>query len=131
MPWDLTTPINTGDLDSSTYAQAKITRLMQDSNRGSLRVNIEYGNTVDGEWQRGKGAPSGKSPMANLDGAEYETLVDTAVPQVALSDPGDPNYVQVDVGGTPVWVEKTYVAVKRGIYEHLNSTGAIDAGSIS
>lgn len=131
MPWDLNTPVNTGDLDEGNYSQAKVTRLMQDSNRNNMRVNLEYGNTVGGVWERGKAPPAGKRPVYQIEGDEYTTLVDTATPRVFLSDPSDPNFVEVDVGGTPVWVEKTYVATKRGVYEHLEAQGVIDAGSIS
>ena len=130
MPWLLTTPIDSGDLDDGNYGEVKITRFVQDSNRNQIQLRLEYGNTVDGKWESGY-LPKGKSPHAvinNSGGSDYNNLVASAIPDVQTSDPGDPvRYVEAG----DVWVERTYYAVKRDLYDYLVTKGIIDAGTMS
>jgi hypothetical protein len=130
MPWLLDTPIDSGDLDDGEYSEVKITRFVQDSNRGQVNLRLEYGNTVDGKWESGY-LPKSKSPHATINDrgdTDYSTLVADAVPDVQTSDPGDPiRYVPAG----DVWVERTYYAVKRGLYAYLEDKGIIDAGTMS
>ena len=126
MPWLLTTPIDAGDLDSGTYAEVKIIRFTQDPSRERFNVRLEYGNTVDGKWISGF-SPRSKDAHATIMGTDYTDLVSAAVPDVQTSDPADA--VKYEAVGA-VWVERTYYAVKRALYEWLNTNGIIDAGSI-
>lgn len=109
MPWQLTTPVTVGALDSASYDQIRITRMTHDSVRAFIQFDIEYGRTVDSVWTPGL-APRDKQTSFFLQGQEYTDLVTTA-------EPVDAN-------------EKTYDAVKRGLYEWLNTNGHIAAGSV-
>ena len=126
MPWNLTTPVNVGDLDTVDYSEITMTGLRHDSRRKMLMLEIEYGNTVDGEWKAGF-SPANKQTNFILTDTEYDSVTAGSVPDVQTSDPGSPAYAQVG----SVWVERTYVAVKRGCYEWLVAQGHIGAGSIS
>ena len=109
MPWQFTAPVAVGDLDpNGPYTQCKIVRLVHDSNRARIRVDIEYGNTVEGVWIPGLD-PTNKQGSFMIDGEDYLQLVTTSMPEQG---------------------ELTYNAVKRGIYDHLSTKGVIDAGII-
>lgn len=108
MPWQLTTPVTTGSIDTVDYDQIRVTLLTHDSARNFIQVQWEYGRTVSGEWAPGV-APVGAETSRLIDGSEYVTLVTTH-----LSNDG----------------ELTYDAVKRGMYDHLNTMGDIAAGSV-
>ena len=107
MPWQLTTPLSVGQLDSADYDQIRITSLMHDSVHSVIVLNLEYGNTVDGAWVAGY-APKGKDVSFTIKGASYTTIVSH------MSNDNEP----------------TYAAVKRGLYEWLEAEGYIDAGSV-
>lgn len=107
MPWQLTTPINTGDLDSvASYVQVKLTG--QQWRDGMIAVTWEYGNTVDSVWVPGA-TPKGVNPNHTILDEEYITLVTTHETKDK---------------------EKTYNANARGLYEHLANLGLIGPGSV-
>lgn len=108
MPWHLTTSVSVGDLDTGSYAEVKIVRQAHDSVRRVIAVDVEYGNTVEGVWKSGI-QPRSKIGSVAIQGTDYTTLVDTSTPQEA---------------------EKTYDAVKRGLYGFLLSKGVIGAGEL-
>lgn len=108
MPWQLTTPIGTGDLDTVAYSEVTITEFRFSNQRQFIMVQLEYGNTVSGTWVPGI-TPLGKQASHVVDGAAFLSLVANATP---------------DVG------ETTYQAVKRALYEQLLADGIIDAGTI-
>ena len=109
MPWQLTTSVGTGDLDANgPYTQVKIVRQLHDSVQRFIAVDLEYGNTVGGNWVPGIRLTS-KVLSAIISGTPYDTLTTTSEPEVD---------------------EKTYDAVKRGLYEYLNDNGIIAAGAI-
>jgi len=107
MPWQLTTPINVGDLDTGSYAQVKISRFAHDSVRKIIAIDLEYGNTVDGQWRPGY-PPRTKPTSVFVQGDDYLALV--------LSEP--------EVG------EKTYEAVQRGLYSYLAEKDQIGPGQV-
>jgi hypothetical protein len=110
MPWQLTTPVTVGDLDpNGPYGEVKIMRQVHDARRKLISIDLEYGNTVDGEWVRGI-PPADKTTSHVISGDAYDTMVTTH----ATNDG-----------------ELTYDACKRGLYEHLSTEGVIDAGSVS
>lgn len=55
MPLQLTTPINTGDLDpnAATYAQVRIVKFSVDSVNKRFELITQEGNTVDNAWVAG------------------------------------------------------------------------------
>ncbi len=107
MPWKLTKPVDTGDLDAVNYGEIKLSdqRWLSQPYGDSILVSWQYGNTVDGKWVPGH-APTGKETSRHIAEEEYTALVSH------ISNDGEP----------------TYVAVKRGLYEHLASVGAIEPG---
>ena len=105
MPWALTTPLNTGDLDTGAYAEVKIVAVIY--RKDSISVDLEYGNTVDGNWAKGH-LPVGKERSHLIIGEKYDTLV----AHVTLAS------------------ELTWDAVKRGLYNHLAAEGIIDPGGV-
>ena len=109
MPWKLTTPVDTGDLDSTPYGEVKIVDLTHRPNAGLMVVLIEYGNTVDKAWVQGM-MPAGKTTSHAIQGDDYVSLVAT---HRTLPD------------------ELSYVAAKRALYEHLASKGVIPAGAVT
>ena len=108
MPWSLTTPISSGDLDATSYGEVKIVRQTHDSVRRIITVDLEYGNTVEDVWVPGI-QPRGKLGSAYIQGTDYSTLVANSEPELN---------------------EKTYDAVKRGLYAYLNTKGVIGAGTL-
>ena len=109
MPWQLTTPVNAGDLDpAGTYAQIKIVMQQHLSNQEIISLGFEYGNTVSDVWVPGV-LPIGLPTSAMISGADYTTLVTT----------------HASIDG-----ELTYVAVKRGLYEYLAANSIIAAGTV-
>ena len=108
MPWQLTTPVTVGGLDAASYDQIRITRMVHDSVRAFIQFDIEYGRTVNDVWTPGY-APKDKLTTFFLQGQEYVDLVTDAEPEAE---------------------EKTYDAVKRGLYEWLNANNHIAAGTV-
>lgn len=109
MPWQLTTPVDTGDLDpNGPYAQVKIMKFTHDSRIQRIHIALEYGNTVDDEWVPGK-QPSSRPSSVVITGDDYISFVST-------------HTTEDD--------ELTYNATKRGLYEWLLANGHIEAGSI-
>ena len=135
MPWNLTTDVATGDLAGADYGEVKIRRQTWDDHRKSISVDLAYGNTDAGPpevFNEGH-LPEGKVANASWDGTEYDDFIAAAQPKVVFADPSDANYVNVPAsGGDPeYWVERTYVAVKRGLYEQMETDGTIAAGTVS
>lgn len=108
MPWQLSTPVDVGALDTNNYNQVNITRFTHDTRRNMMILQLEYGRTVDGEWITGY-APAGKETSITIQGQDYLDIVT----HVSLPD------------------ELTYDAVKRGLYDWLSTNGKIDAGSVA
>ena len=98
-----------GALDTGNYDQIRIVRLNHDSVRGFISLQIEYGRTINSVWTPGF-APAGKQTNFHIDGQAYTDLVTD-------SEPLDAN-------------EKTYDAVRRGLFEWLSANNHIAAGSI-
>jgi hypothetical protein len=108
MPWQLTTPVSTGDLDATNYGEISITEFRFSNSRELIFVTMQYGNTVDGEWVPGF-TPVNKADSHVFDGGTFLSLVTTSTP-----DPG----------------ELTYVAVKRALFEQLFADGIIAPGTV-
>ena len=110
MPWTLTTPVAVGDLDpSGPYTEVRIVRQSHDSVRRAIIVHLEYGNTVDGVWK--SGIPARDRPASVIiNSADYDELV---------------------ADSEPVAGEKTYGAVKRGLYEYLLEKNVIGPGTLT
>jgi hypothetical protein len=131
MPWTLTTPVETGDLDTVDYAELQIVRMTHLSlpDAESIVVDLQYGNTVNGVWVEGIAIPTGKAKTVTIIGTDYTDLITNAIPDVQTSDPSNPNYYY-DASAS-VWVERTFAASKRGLYEWMYDNGYIDAGSVT
>lgn len=110
MPWQLTTPYSGGDLDpSGVYNQVKIRVQSWDDRRNMMAVELEYGTTsAEGKWVAGI-VPASKPTYVPITGQDYVDLATNSTPNVG---------------------EKTYDAVKRGLYEYLSIKGLLDPGSI-
>jgi hypothetical protein len=136
MPLQLTTTIGVGDLDPSvpsgliTHCRIKFLGNHPELAIPFMALFIEYGYLVEGVFTPASVSPSQWVEDHNISGSEWTSLVGSAAPDVLLADPSDPTYVELDVGGTPVWVELSYAAVKRGLYEHLITEGVIPAGTV-
>jgi hypothetical protein len=127
MGWTLTTPISTPH--GGTLDELRMTLMRHDSRPPVERIicSWEYGNTIDGTWKPGE-AVSEVTTSHVIEGDEYTALVAAATPDIQTSDPSDPvRYVQVGA----VWVERVYYAVKRELYEHLNSESKIPDGTVT
>ena len=110
MSWILTTPVAVGDLDpNGPYTEVKITHQAHDSVRGIIAINFEYGNTVGGEWKPGISI-RGKATSVVIQDEDYNTLVADSMPETN---------------------EKTYDAVKRGLYAYLAYKNIIGPGALS
>lgn len=109
MPWQLTTPLNAGDLDTTqAYDQVEIQGLNWDGKRAMMGLPLEWGTTVDGDWKSGI-TPRGKESFVQIEGQTYLDLLANSMPQAG---------------------ETTYQAVKRGLYEYLATAGVIGPGSV-
>jgi hypothetical protein len=110
MPWTLTTPIPTGDLDpTGPYTQVRIVRQLHDSLRSIIGVDLEYGNTINAAWV--PGLPVRSRPMnVTVQGTEYSDLIANSMPEED---------------------ESTYEAVKRGLYEFLAARNVIGPGTLT
>jgi hypothetical protein len=127
MPWALIEPKKSGDLDVVPYTEVKIISFFQDPNLHRIDLRLEYGNTVEGTWVPGY-LPVGKKDHANIYAADYASLVSGSVPDVQTEDPGDPDrYAQVG----NIWVERTYHATKRALYEWLAVNEVIEPGAMA
>jgi hypothetical protein len=110
MPWILTTPVAVGDLDpNGPYAQVKIVRQAHDSIRKVIAIDLEYGNTVNNNWVPGLPVRS-KPTSVVIQGDEYSALVADSEPETN---------------------EKTYDAVKRGLYSLLATKNVIGPGTLT
>ena len=114
MPWQLTTPIQVGDMDpDGAITHLRVEHFDQNSGSGTIQTAISYGRMPDlgsgPEFVAAKIQPVGKARAHTIAGQEYSDLVSTHT-----SNDG----------------ELTYQAAKRGLYEHLASEGLIDSGSI-
>ena len=108
MPWQLTTAVQTGDLDSSNYQQVNIVRISDDPTRNYMLVQLEYGNTVGQNWAVGI-TPYNLQSSISIIGQDYTDLVNNSMPQAE---------------------ETVYEAVKRSLYEYLYAHSIIGAGTI-
>jgi len=111
MPWQLTTAVDVGELDANDYTHVRIARMTYDVNRTTIFVEVEYGR-VDGENWVGGLKPVSKQTSFQITGEDLDTLINDAEPNA----------------GPPI--EKTYDAVKRGLYTWLNANGHIAAGAV-
>jgi len=110
MSWTLTTPVAVGDLDpNGPYAEVRIVRQAHDSVSSRIVIDLEYGNTVNGDWVQGLEVRSRPTSIM-VQGDEYAALVGSAEPAEG---------------------ETTYAAVKRGLYEFLLSKDLIGPGALS
>jgi hypothetical protein len=73
MPLKLTTAVQTGDLDSTSYGEVKIVGMTHRVARKMIMLDLEYGNTVDGEWKRGY-TPSNRQGSYVIEGQEYDDM---------------------------------------------------------
>ena len=112
MPWLFDTPKDVGDMDpNGPYTQAKIMRQVHDARRSQVQLELEYGNTVDDAWVAG---------IQPAEGSGLETSYSIS----------DQEYVDLVTTHTSNDGELTYDAVKRGLYDHLNTEGVLSSGSI-
>lgn len=105
MPILLTTPLNTGDIDSVNYNEVKILEMTWVGEQSFLRVLIQYGNTVNSAWVAGKNfnGPVKQNPCYHvIEGQDYIDLMGTVC------------------SGTDVNV---YGAIKEALYVYLNNKG--------
>lgn len=130
MPWTLTVPLSEGDIGTSLttvliHDFIDRTRNQNEAMTEKLFVEIQWGNIVSDAWVMGL-----KQPVhITIAGATLDALM-TDKPDVQLSDPSDPSrYWKVD--GQNIWVEYTYYASKRSIYEWLNTNEHIGAGTMT
>ena len=130
MPWTLTTPLSQGDVgDDITTALIHDfidrTRNQDDVMNEKLFIEVQWGNIIDGLWVEGL-----KQPVhVTIEGDALAALL-ADKPDVQFIDPSNPGrYWQVD--GYECWVEYTYYASKRSIYEWLNDNGYITAGTMT
>ena len=103
MPWSLTTPINAGDI-GGTSTEVKIIQWTHDVKRKSIRIRLEYGNTVDDVWKRETAPPVGMKNSLTIEGDEYDALV-SSNPQL-------------------------YTDVKAALYNAIEAAGNLGDGSI-
>jgi len=108
MPWQLTTAIDTGDLDTAPYGEVKIIRQAHDSVRQVIAIDLEYGNTDQSIWKPGL-QPKSRFTSVFIQGSDYTALIGESVPEEG---------------------ETTYDAVKRGLYEFLAEKNFIGPGHI-
>jgi hypothetical protein len=109
MPWQLTNPVETGDLDSGTYAEVKITSHQWLDSVDRLTFGWEYGNTSGGIFQPGvSGHASYPERSATISGSELDTL------KTHVSNDG----------------ELTWDANARCLYEWLSTNSKIPPGSV-
>lgn len=113
MPILLTTPLDPGSFDTATYDHVKIINQTHRMNRiePSIMLFLSYGTVTDGVWVPGNNTPS------------------TAVYPVNVSVSGE-DYISL-ISHDSLDGEKTYAAVKRGLYEYLQSNYAALAGDIT
>jgi len=130
MPWTLTTPLSEGDIGTSLttvliHDFIDRTRNQDGAMVEKLYVEVQWGTIQADEWVEGL-----KQPVhITIEGATLDALL-TDKPDVQLSDPSDPSrYWKVDA--QDIWVEYTYYASKRSIYEWLNTNGYITAGTMT
>lgn len=131
MSWLLDTAFNPGDADpGKTYAEIDVVVFHQTKAATAADIELcwEYGNTVDGNWVRGDAQPAapGAQLRVIIHGDDYATLTTDTVSDVQTSDPASPLYIQVGA----VWVERTYVTVKRTVYEYLVANALIPTGVV-
>jgi hypothetical protein len=113
MPIRLTTAMNAGDIDpDSTYDHVRIVRQSHDAARLAITLDLEYGTLSGSDWIPGPASPSFGSkhpPSVRIAGDAYMALVT--------------KHMTFDG-------ELTYAAVKRGLYEWLQTNYAALAGTI-
>jgi len=98
MPISLTTPWNPGNFDAGkTYVRAKITTFAVNLESKILRVVVDFGDMVEGEWVSGK-APN-KEKSITIRGEDFDAMLDD----------------------TPQQGETTYDAIKRALYTYLTT----------
>lgn len=79
MPIVLDTPLSTGDIDGS-YDEVKIVEMRWLGERSTIRLIVEYGNTVNGTWVPGKaftGAVNQNPKTHLIVDADYTAMVST------------------------------------------------------
>lgn len=107
MPILLTTPFNPGAFDpGQAYPRAKIVLFFDNIANKSIKVCVDFGDIVDGNW--GSGAATGKEKTFFISGEAYDTMMS------AFPDEG----------------ETVYAAVKRLLYEYLTTNVPELAGTI-
>ena len=133
MPWTLTANVLSGDMDTVDYSEVKIVDQRHRSYGAAaadmIMVSLQYGNTVATVWTPAIATPRTLATAVEISDADYADITSTAKPDVVLADPSDATYWKVS--GQNIWVEYTYVAVKRGLYEWLNTNGHIAAGAVT
>ncbi len=128
MPITLTTPYK-------DYTQVKIIDIRAGSERKTLFVKFQHGDTVDGVWVPGALEPDekliqnkemvtdGEQEIAPADPAYDEIVSDTA-PDVTFDDKSaDVRWAKKTIshpthGNLDVYVQLTYVAIGDGLYQY-------------
>lgn len=109
MAINLTTAFDPGDMDSGTYAEAKIIGFAHDSVAGNFVVTVEYGNTVSGDWVAGVVKRSTLPPIQDDPDA----------------DPAVTDYTDFVTAN-----QATYDAMKAALYAWLQTNYAQYAGTV-
>lgn len=123
------------------YTQVKVVDLRLGVRRKHLFAKFQYGDTVAGAWTPGALEPE-EHVITNLeeitDGQEtvlraadpaYDLLMAAASPQVTFTDKSaDPDWTKLTVthpthGALDLWVELSYVAVSRNLYQYAVGQG--------
>lgn len=104
MSWNLTIPVNNGDLgpDSGEVDVSSVHFYLREK---FMRILLEYGNTVGDDFESGPGIPQGKSGEIIIEGPEYEAFVAAH--------------------------QALYESVRQAIYAELRSRNDIDDGAVS
>jgi len=122
MPLNLSVAFDPGDLDpGKSYTHVKIVSTDHNSEAKTIRVVVARGYMSEGEFVESTIAKRQLHTVQNVEGdLAYDTVVSNSAPNVETSDPEDS--LRYAAAGA-VWVEKTYYAVKRALYEWLEDKG--------
>lgn len=112
MPIQLSAALNAGDLATETIDHVRVGNQSHRADKRMIVLSLEYGTVVEANWVSVDIQPAESSSFPSsviIAGSDYTTLTTTHA-----SNDG----------------ELTYAAVKRGLYEYLQSKYASLAGTI-
>ena len=77
MPIQLTTPFDTGAIDSGSYGQVKIIAMNIDLIERKIDLRVQHGNTVNDEWVSGIIVRDITSKDFTIRDTDYTTIIAT------------------------------------------------------